>query len=1328
MLKGQDEEDAIDKDTPIEDAGEAGLEGDKTVEVEDEAPTSAEDGTPVDAGAHQASTSPLNDKTPPTEEQRKSGDYEKGHIKVGLLDIAIENPCGSKRREEWPALSDHYGYVKSTTGFDKDAVDVFVRPGTEDDYSGPVHVIDQLKADGSFDEHKAMVGWSDQSLALHSYLDNYSPGWDKRVGGVVTMTQGEFLAWAKQKGSAGPLGRPAATASVPDDAVTACSDVVTGSWSIADSKADGVLGTLVQTMTRADHRTKNGYVYDRSVLNRAIADASNRVRVGAMLSERHHPQLVPNASDKNGTKPKYVNNYDHTTARVVSISDVGPDGWVTVTREILDTPDGNQIWKAAQSGKPWALSVRWMTDGAAPRTGRPTWMELVTVDDVESPAVEGAGTMLALLDDFGEDRQKENAEEHGEDRRPEGPQGLGEPFQGENRNTVNPQPDQNTDPEVEKVARGDSSPETGKTMSEALKQARALTTLVASKKATKADLGSAMKVACAAIRDEYAEGGDVSNANQLVKAAYKAIQDADTSAAYHPGVEGPYIELGNQMMMDPKSGWGPDLRDVPESDNSSEDRNVQQNTDKSVHGLAITADEEAKAKKEAIEAAVDELVLGDRDWSALSDSDKALVIRLVTRKATDVEGVKDAYDAVVAPLKAQADSARRSQEKLEKMGFGTGEVSKTATVDPTNPMAGRVNESRPGAAALAKLLTISDDMHRAGPLSANMGVINPDDPDTKTLRAYNMAKMNPLIDQWEESLAGRIGSDKFYGALADSSDADDQIKASVDAVFALGDSYTSAIAQVPNQPLIWRWLLTQAFQDMRALAFVSAIGQGQASESGQGWEAQTGLGRVFKVPYETYVDPTGTGFEFGGLDFSLLQTENAGINEGTVQLYWDTFAPVWRGLAASMTVQGIKSIGNGPLNYALGMRNIWHMLARKSRAIDKACFDEMARVALEYGAVSVSAETYTAGNSGLANQTVYQNSSATVPGVTATSVVVNLNPAKTAVAAVVLATDNYVAYPVPNITPGAGGQVPIAAVRLLGGQAVGASAAPYFGTNGVTQNPIVPPRPQVTLTSAGADSTSTLNPITVTAPGSAVKGYLGSDGYIYSLPGTTATYAVDYINGVVLFASGVAQNATVIGTTITLSYSYTTNFDYFALVPGLNGLAGLSTGETIAQYQNKFLAQFDFSAGVMASWPRFVAPDLAIMSSTVSPFITEATAFYKLNSPRNTVLYPTEEYFAERNGIDMARINTPWFVGDTGLLLTRRNTTKYAIDTPAEVKGPFVKYDASGNVIAGEGYYLMENSAIVTPQVKNSAGTIINPVGRFLLLLQGGKASCGLPY
>lgn len=159
-------------------------------------------GAPIDAAAHEAATSPKNDLPAPTDAQKDAGNYKLGHATVDGLNISIENPAGTKRRPEWPTLKSHYGYLKRTEGGDGEHIDVFIRPGTET--SPKVFVVDQVNTDGTFDEHKVMMGWKSQAGARLSYLENYTKGW--KVGTITPMTMDEFKQWLAE----GDTTKPAA--------------------------------------------------------------------------------------------------------------------------------------------------------------------------------------------------------------------------------------------------------------------------------------------------------------------------------------------------------------------------------------------------------------------------------------------------------------------------------------------------------------------------------------------------------------------------------------------------------------------------------------------------------------------------------------------------------------------------------------------------------------------------------------------------------------------------------------------------------------------------------------------------------------------------------------------------------------------------------------------------------------------------------------------------------------------------------------------------------------------------------------------------------------
>ncbi|MFN4167645.1 MAG: hypothetical protein ACK4HD_05025, partial [Pannonibacter phragmitetus] len=156
--------------------------------------------TDVDIAANDAATSPSNDLPEPTPAQKEAGNYKVGRIRLSGLDISIENPAGSVRSgtdadgETWSiTMQSHYGYLRGTIGRDGDHIDVFVKPGLENIDGLPVVVVDQVAPDGSFDEHKVMLGFPSQEAAEAAYLANYTRGW--KLGPVSVTTLDRFKDW-----------------------------------------------------------------------------------------------------------------------------------------------------------------------------------------------------------------------------------------------------------------------------------------------------------------------------------------------------------------------------------------------------------------------------------------------------------------------------------------------------------------------------------------------------------------------------------------------------------------------------------------------------------------------------------------------------------------------------------------------------------------------------------------------------------------------------------------------------------------------------------------------------------------------------------------------------------------------------------------------------------------------------------------------------------------------------------------------------------------------------------------------------------------------------
>lgn len=166
-------------------------------EPEPQAPATVQ--TAVEAASAQVNTEP-------TPAQAEAGNYKKGHVTIGEFDITIENPGGSVRKgvdadgKEWSnTMANTYGYIKGTEGVDGDHIDVFLHSDMDQWNGRKVFVVDQTNTDGSFDEHKVMLGFNDKDEAMTAYLANYDKTWaDTHPGLRISETNIEdFNKWVQ---------------------------------------------------------------------------------------------------------------------------------------------------------------------------------------------------------------------------------------------------------------------------------------------------------------------------------------------------------------------------------------------------------------------------------------------------------------------------------------------------------------------------------------------------------------------------------------------------------------------------------------------------------------------------------------------------------------------------------------------------------------------------------------------------------------------------------------------------------------------------------------------------------------------------------------------------------------------------------------------------------------------------------------------------------------------------------------------------------------------------------------------------------------------------
>ena len=195
------------------------LEGAKVGVTDGEKSSATGDAVPSGKGntplSEKIATASAEVNTEPTEAQKEAGNYKKGHVQVGTFDITIEQPQGSVRKgtdadgKQWESkMNNTYGYIRGAVGVDGDHIDVFLSNDIDGWNGRKVFVVDQYNPDGSFDEHKVMLGFNDADEAKSDYLANYENGWEngRRID-VTAVNLEDFEKWiASSKRKTKPFG------------------------------------------------------------------------------------------------------------------------------------------------------------------------------------------------------------------------------------------------------------------------------------------------------------------------------------------------------------------------------------------------------------------------------------------------------------------------------------------------------------------------------------------------------------------------------------------------------------------------------------------------------------------------------------------------------------------------------------------------------------------------------------------------------------------------------------------------------------------------------------------------------------------------------------------------------------------------------------------------------------------------------------------------------------------------------------------------------------------------------------------------------------------
>lgn len=289
----------------------------------------------------------------PTPAQAEAGNYRKGRIQLNGFDIAIENPKGSTRRgtapdgTEWENnMAHHYGDIKGTKAADGDNLDVFVgdNPGSERAF-----IIDQVNADGTYDEAKIMLGFDSLEQARQGYLANYDEGWSG-LGNISEMSVDDLKTWTREGATDKPYGEiqtpvaPSEIAAAPSSA----SEIAPGSQVVHKGRkqtvADVVMHPTAGRRLVSFEDAPNNYVFEDDV-STDVSSAEAQQEGDAVTDTSPEPAAPPAPTLKADGKP-------FQTRRAVELS-----------KRFRDTPNATPV--EVEGG--WGFTAQNNAETAAPQ-------------------------------------------------------------------------------------------------------------------------------------------------------------------------------------------------------------------------------------------------------------------------------------------------------------------------------------------------------------------------------------------------------------------------------------------------------------------------------------------------------------------------------------------------------------------------------------------------------------------------------------------------------------------------------------------------------------------------------------------------------------------------------------------------------------------------------------------------------------------------------------------------------------------------------------------------------------------------------------------------
>ena len=330
----------------------------------------------------------------PTDKQKEAGNYKKGHVQVGTFNITIEQPKGSVRSgvdangRKWETtMQNTYGYIRGTEGVDGDHIDVFLSDDIDGWNSSKVFVVDQYNEDGTFDEHKVMLGFNTIEDAESAYLANYEKGWEKKHKIVVSpIHTEEFEKWIDSS-------HRKTKAFAEYKSVQSAENRTKSTENDSKVEESSVKDESLYTIEPAQYTTKKGKVLDMHLVKFTKPLSKEQQRAAKDLAKAEKGWYD---REQNGFMMRNEESARNFADTIISNEDAVSDAQPVSMNDIQSVNDGNVLFTEPQQTE----------QPKAPKNKNvhvPIWQYIIHVDDDGYTMLsrEDISGEIPILDDWG---------------------------------------------------------------------------------------------------------------------------------------------------------------------------------------------------------------------------------------------------------------------------------------------------------------------------------------------------------------------------------------------------------------------------------------------------------------------------------------------------------------------------------------------------------------------------------------------------------------------------------------------------------------------------------------------------------------------------------------------------------------------------------------------------------------------------------------------------------------------------------------------------------------------------------------------------------------